>query len=403
MQRVNDRKIAPIWLLIITAGFSRISEGIYSPSLPSVAKTLAVSPNFVEHSITIFLIGFATGSLFWGIISDFFGRKNCMLAGFLLFALGCLGCYFSTSIYHLLAARLLQSFGCSVSSVLSQAIARDSFQGPDLPKIFSSIAIAISIFPAISPLIGGAIAYYLDWRDVFIFLTLTVIIIIILISRFLPETHLRHNRTKPDIMHMMKKMLKDKQVIRCAIIIGGCNGLGFSFLSEGPFYFINSLGMHPSHYANIMLFLALATILGATISRRMNNKFDNQIIINRGLKLLFITSVIFAVITIFSYYYEINRSYIIIYSIIAIATINIANALTTTNALSISLINYQKSIGTASSLFGFFYYIIMSITSFFMGLLYNGTILVMPLYFLAVTILIYYSNMIIVDKNSSIH
>lgn len=56
-------------------------------------------------------------------------------------------------------------------------------------------------------------------------------------------------------------------------------------------------------------------------------------------------------------------------------------ALVTSNALSLSLVNYKNRIGTASSLFGFFYYVLISLFTLGMGYSHNGTVFPMPIYF----------------------
>lgn len=57
----------------------------------------------------------------------------------------------------------------------------------------------------------------------------------------------------------------------------------------------------------------------------------------------------------------------------------------TSHALALALVDYKHAIGTASSLFGFFYDCIISLFTFFMGFLHDGTLLPMPLYFLALS------------------
>ncbi len=56
------------------------------------------------------------------------------------------------------------------------------------------------------------------------------------------------------------------------------------------------------------------------------------------------------------------------------------------NALSMALQNYRQMIGTASSLFGFCYYLLISAFTLGMGMLHNSTLLPMPLYFLGVSL-----------------
>ena len=72
-------------------------------------------------------------------------------------------------------------------------------------------------------------------------------------------------------------------------------------------------------------------------------------------------------------------------TIIAQMGIMFGICMATSNALAIALIDYKWCIGTASSLFGFFYYCLTSLGTLGMGFLHNGTLLVMLLYFFAIS------------------
>lgn len=63
-------------------------------------------------------------------------------------------------------------------------------------------------------------------------------------------------------------------------------------------------------------------------------------------------------------------------------TIMMSIAIIVPTSLSPALENYTNVIGTASSLFGFFYYIVASLFTLGMGSLHNGTLFPMPIYFL---------------------
>jgi cell division protein FtsW (lipid II flippase) len=88
---------------------------------------------------TLVYVAITFGMLFWGILSDYTGRKSSVMVGVLIFLVGCIGCYFSHSITELMISRFIQAFGGSVGSILAQVICRDSFSGLSLGKMFSLI------------------------------------------------------------------------------------------------------------------------------------------------------------------------------------------------------------------------------------------------------------------------
>ncbi len=57
----------------------------------AIQQDLNTSAASVSASLSLFLAGFALGQLFWGPLSDRYGRKPILLAGLAIFALGCLG------------------------------------------------------------------------------------------------------------------------------------------------------------------------------------------------------------------------------------------------------------------------------------------------------------------------
>src|SRR5688500_19038301 len=94
--------VPAIWLIILIVGLPQLSETVYTPSLPDIAHSLNVAESMVEYTLTIYLFGFALGTLFWGKVSDRIGRKPCVIAGLLIFIIGCIGCYYATTITALM-------------------------------------------------------------------------------------------------------------------------------------------------------------------------------------------------------------------------------------------------------------------------------------------------------------
>lgn len=382
--------LPPVWLIVIIAGLPLFSETVYTPSLPNIALTLQTSASMVEYTLTIYLLGFALGTLAWGKFSDKFGRKPGILLGLCLFTLGCLGCYFSESVEFLMFSRFIQAFGGSIGSVLGQAVCRDAFHGSALGQVYVLVSSALSIFPAIGPVIGGVIAENFGWRNIFILLLVIAIALIFLIKYRLPETHLAENRTSVSLLDVALNLLKNKRVLGFALLVGGCNGISFSYYAEGPFYLIKTLDLSPSQYGITFIALAASTMLGGVFSKKLHRTQEPLTIICYGLTILLLATT-FHSIVLFShmYFFALPNLVLIAITLVTLMSIMFAICMVTSNALALALVDYKWCIGTASSLFGFFYYGMISLLTFGMGYLHNGSLLVMPFYFLAISLIMY--------------
>ena len=58
--------VPALWLIVLIVGLPQLSETVYTPSLPDIAHALRTSEAMVEYTLTIYLFGFALGTLFWG-------------------------------------------------------------------------------------------------------------------------------------------------------------------------------------------------------------------------------------------------------------------------------------------------------------------------------------------------
>ncbi len=376
-----------LWLIVLIVGLPQLSETVYTPSLPDIAHALHAEESMVEYTLTIYLFGFAIGTLFWGKLSDHFGRKPCVLAGLFIFILGCIGCYFSSTIEMLMISRFIQAFGGSIGSVLGQAICRDSFHGPSLGKAYASIGSGLAIFPAIGPVIGGVIAQHFGWSSIFLSLVLFAIILTLLVAKLLPETHQVANRQSVSILEISSSLLKNKKVIGFGLIVSACNGISFSYFAEGSFYLIKILGLTPSEYGLSFIAIAAATMMGGILSKKLHNHHTAKTIMGYGLVIILASASIFSVFTVIhTNILPLSTNLMIGITILSQMSIMFGVCMATSNALALALVDYKWCIGTASSLFGFFYYCLISLFTLGMGALHNDTLLPMPLYFFGISL-----------------
>ncbi|SFO14404.1 MFS transporter, DHA1 family, bicyclomycin/chloramphenicol resistance protein [Cohaesibacter marisflavi] len=125
------------------------------------------SPQELQKIITIFFAGLAIGQLIYGPLSDQIGRKSGMFIGLVIFIIGNLMSWFSTSFEMLLLGRFLQGFGVAGPRIVMIALIRDLYAGREMARIMSFVMGLFIFVPALAPISGQTIMAISGWRSVF--------------------------------------------------------------------------------------------------------------------------------------------------------------------------------------------------------------------------------------------
>ncbi|EPN7078778.1 MFS transporter, partial [Acinetobacter baumannii] len=78
---MKSKNYALIGLLGALVAFGPLSIDMYLSSLPQMSVDLASSAQQIQKTITVFLVGFSIGMLFYGPLSDIYGRKKILIIG----------------------------------------------------------------------------------------------------------------------------------------------------------------------------------------------------------------------------------------------------------------------------------------------------------------------------------
>ncbi len=402
---MNNIKV-PLWIIVLIVALPQLSETIYTPSLPALAQGLHINDQWAQHTLTIYLVGFAFGVLLWGGLSDRIGRKPGLLWGLSLYILASMGCYLSNSIEMLLAMRFLQAFGASVGSVLGQAIARDAIKPEERGSAFSIISISMAFAPALGPVIGGLVIQYTHWTFVFIVLSLLASFIMAQVCAFLPETHLncgKNQRGKKLFRQCLGQMIRDPRLLGFGVMVGSCSGILFGYFAEAPFFFIDSLNLSSSVFGILTFSICIPLALGGSISKNLNTRgFDADKTIKFGISLILLGSTFFYILASQGVITPAHIRISICCALLCIFIVMTGVTMIIPNCLSQALQNYGEFAGTAASIFGFYYYILISLFTALMVLLHNGSLKALPLFVVILAfIMMVVFNLSIVSKRVS--
>ncbi|MCM3340583.1 multidrug effflux MFS transporter [Paenibacillus sp. MER TA 81-3] len=377
------KKVVPsLLLMIVLVAFPQISETIYTPSLPDISMALGVSNSSVQLTLSIYFIGFALGVFCWGWLSDYTGRRPAMLGGLVLYGLGSLMCYFSASIEFLLLSRFVQAFGAATGSIITQTILRESVSGNQRHAMFAQISAVIAFTPAVGPLIGGWVDQALGFRAVFFTLVILSVILFVYALLKLPETADVTKRKKVAIASTAKKMLLSPRVIVFGTLIGGINGVIFSYYAEAPFLFIEHFHVSPGVYGFFGIIVALASIVGAMFSKKLLTIYAPEKIIHIGLLVMSAGALVLTVASTFDTMPKIMAIASILFTMFIML---MGAGIALPNCLSLSLVGFHDVVGTAGAIFSLGYYLLVSLMTWGMSVLHNGSLMTMPVYFLVIS------------------
>src|SRR4029453_6597119 len=157
-------KGVPRWLVLVAAPapVGPVSIDMYLPGFPAIERGFA--PRGVETTMAAYLVGIAVSQLFYGPISDRFGRKPPLYFGFALYALGAVGCALAGSMSALTLLRVVQALGGSAGFVIGRAIVRDRCQPHEAARAFSLLMMIGGLGPVLAPPAGGLVVTHLGWR-----------------------------------------------------------------------------------------------------------------------------------------------------------------------------------------------------------------------------------------------
>lgn len=381
-----------MYLAILLVLLPVLAESIYSPMLPSLATNFAVSTHLAEHTMSIYLLGTALGTLLWGNVSDAWGRRQVSLFAYGLFLLATFACLLSQTYTVFMVGRLMQGFAGAVSC-MSPCILRDVFTQKQRVEVSSVVGMVVSVAPALGALVGGVFALYGSWRMAFVLLLFIGLVFFLRLMSALPETcRRRHPLDWRSYQQGFLGIRADTNLLVHATMIGLGLGICYAFFAEGAFYFIDVLAISPHWFGVISALGALTYALGCKIANRVIQGGVHYILVMQVGVLVMVTAFLgFSALvfvhasTLSTLVFSVATFSVLLTGFWVLAQLGLSFVLTPSFALALE--NQPEHAGIAASLFSFAYSIVNVLVSALMAFLHDGTLFAMPLYFTVISLM----------------
>lgn len=266
-----------------------LSIDIMLPALPDLTADFVLQdPNRSQGVIAIYLVGMGLSQLFYGPLSDRFGRRPVLIGGLALLSLAGILSAFTQSFSTLLAARFLQGVGAGAPRVVAFSLARDTYSGPQLGRVLSLAVMLFMAVPILAPSLGQLILLVAPWRWVFGALVLGG-------SGMLAWTLLRLQETLPvnrrrsispaAVLESFLITMTTRTAVGYTLALGLVMGAMMGFIISAQRIFMDIFGTGGS-FTLLFALIALAMSVAAFTNSRLVMRFGMRRLVIIGLSAL---------------------------------------------------------------------------------------------------------------------
>lgn len=273
------RRKGALGFLALISAFPPLSTVLYLPALPQMVEALDTTQTSVNMTLSMFFLFYSVGLLFWGPLSEKFGRKPILLSGLTIYVVASLFCAFSQQVEQLIAGRIVQALGGSAATVVATAIVKDIYSGREREKVMATIMSMVIIAPMVAPVLGALLLKYTSWRTIFLMLA-AIGAIALLGGMFFRET-LSEKFTGSVIgsWYRLLVVLKNLGFSSLLLIFSLAPIALMAFLASASYIYIDGFGLTEGQFSLFFAFNATCAMVGPTIYMRMRRHIEPKLII----------------------------------------------------------------------------------------------------------------------------
>lgn len=370
-------------LLIAMTAVGPTSLNIVVPAIPGLVQAFKTDTGTVQLAISLYLVGLAFSQLLLGPLSDRFGRRPVVLAGFAFTAVTSLLALGASTIGELIVARTAQALGASTGLVLGRAIIRDLYERDQAAAMIGLVTSAMVVAPMVAPLFGGLLDTAFGWESIFIAIAVFSILVLAWAALTLPETrpHTAGEVTAGRFWNDLRNLAVNANFNAYMLVGSLASGSFFSFLGGAPHVVVTLMGRSSAEYGFWFIINSIGYMSGTYTASRLSMRYGIDSMIRWGL----LIQLVGCVISVFAaeLFFAVGPAILFVPQVL----VSFGNGVVVPNAVAGAVSVNPNAAGTASGITGFAQMAVGAAIVQFTGWALTGasTALPMTLTMLAVT------------------
>ena len=265
-----------VLVLSMLLGLQPVTTDLYLPALPALTQEFGAPIAQAQFTLTALLLAFGVSQLFWGPLSDRFGRRPILLAGMAAYVLAALASAMAPSMEVLIFWRSLQGAAMGAAVMCARAIVRDLYAPEQGVGIMSKGQSGLGVVACISAPVGGLLTAWFGWHSALLALAVFGSLTWGLIALRFQETLLtaNPNALRPTtLLQTWLQILRNPTFLAFTALSVSAYGGFFTYLVSSSFVLIGVLGYSTTQYGLVMFSMSLAYLLGTFVCRWLLRKY----------------------------------------------------------------------------------------------------------------------------------
>ena len=279
-------KTGMLFFLVIISAFPPLTIDLYLPALPQMVEVFNTDQSMVNLTLSSYFVTYAVGLLFWGPLSEKFGRKPILLIGLASYMVASVICAMTNSIEQLIGARVFQAFAGSAITVIATAIVKDLYEGREREKIMATIMSLVIIAPMVAPVFGAFLLQIASWRMMFVTLAVFGAFASVLACCYRETLETKYQGSVFRSWGRMGVVMKNRSFVKLLVIFSIIPMALMGFLAAGSYIYINHFGLTEQQFSYAFAFNALCASFGPTIYMKLSYRMPVQKVISGCFALL---------------------------------------------------------------------------------------------------------------------